>query len=69
MKRTAKFRVGQVVIVNGDPEFPIKLDERVVVPEVGVSWIDILGGEYDEADMRPVNAREIGPRPAKGRKG
>lgn len=59
MKRTkAKFRVGQKAIVH-------KLPVRVVRREKHVLWVAMAGFEFPcfPDELRPLTAREIGPRP------
>jgi hypothetical protein len=62
-----KFRAGQVVMVingNDGTEYPIKLDH---ITHIGSepAWMDTLNNVEWISRMRPLTAREIGPRSRK----
>jgi hypothetical protein len=69
MKTKPKFRVGQVVMVRSHADdrtpYPVKLVKRTGIgdAEEGGKWFDTLGNIEYEVRMRPLTAREIGPRP------
>jgi hypothetical protein len=63
-KRVAKFRVGQVVMVNsGSDTYPVKLVRETRIgnaEEKGGRWFDTLGNVEYEVRMRKLTKHEAG---------